>query len=327
MKRREFLVGTAAGLAGLGAGALAQSGQAPAAGGAPGRAGAAPGRGAGGRGAGPAAVPEWKLARVSIMTYNFSSMLKLPWNTAPNANQTLDLMDLPQYYIDTYGVHNVEFQHSHLAQGQNDPDPAFMKEIRAKLDALKSTATQINIETGNLGGMDAAASKAWVESTKKWTDAALILGVKRLMLNQGMLNADTKASVIATWKEAVAYAKPKDIMISAETRGGGGAANSIPAWKLLEEVIEASGGHSNIDIGGAGAPNQEALNEAIKGMYPTSSGNMHIKSSPNWDIGAAVRYTESLGYTGRYSIEVSPDAIRIVYNTILANVKNMPKVV
>jgi hypothetical protein len=57
-----------------------------------------------------------------------------------------------------------------------------------------------------------------------------------------------------------------------------------------------------------------------RGMFKTSSGNMHIKSSPNWDIGAAVRYTESLGYKRMYSIEVTPEAIRIVDNTILANV-------
>ena len=88
---------------------------------------------------------------------------------------------------------------------------------------------------------------------------------------------------------------------------------------LLEEVIEAAGGYSNIDIGGAGAPNQQALHDAIKGMFKSSAGNMHIKSSPNWDIGLAVRFTESLGYKGTYSIEVNPEnAIRIVYNTILA---------
>ena len=38
------------------------------------------------------------------------------------------------------------------------------------------------------------------------------------------------------------------------------------------------------------------------------------------DIGSAIRYTESLGYKGLYSIEVNPQAaIGIVYNTIVAN--------
>ena len=51
--------------------------------------------------------------------------------------------------------------------------------------------------------------------------------------------------------------------------------------------------------------NQQELHDCIKGWFPYSSGNMHIKSSPFWDIGQAVKFTESLGYKGLYSIEVS----------------------
>jgi hypothetical protein len=324
MDRRRFLVGTAAGAAALAGLNIAGRAQERARGGQ--AAGARQG-GAPGRGRGPADVPAWKLARVSIMTYNYNNIIKTPWQEA-SPTRTLDVFDIPQYYVDMYGVHNVEFQHSHVGQNRL-PDLDVFRQMRAKLDAVKSIATQINIETGNLGGMTPDASAAWIENTKQWVDAAPILGVKRLMLNQGTLNEETKASVIATWKAAVDYAKPKGVMISAETRGGGGGragADGVappPAWILLEECIEAAGGHSNIDIGGAAAPDQASLNAAIKGMFPTSSGNMHIKSSTNWDIGAAVRYTESLGYKGRYSIEVNQDpAIRIVYNTILANVTN-----
>jgi hypothetical protein len=326
MNRRHFLVGAASGVAAFTGIAGAQ---APAAGqgqGA-GRQGAAPaGRGRGG----PAAVPEWKLARVSIMTYNYNNMVYTPWQPA-SETRILNVLDIPQFYVDTYGVRNVEFQNSHVGQNRL-PNLDLFRELKAKLDAVKSTARQINIETGLIGGMTPEASLAWVENTKQWVDAAPVLGVKRLMLNQGTLNQETKASVIATWKAAVEYAKPRGVMISAETRGGGGGragADGVvppPAWMLLEECIEAAGGHSNIDIGGAGAPSQDALHAAIKGMFPTTSGNMHIKSSTNWDIGAAVRFTESLGYRGTYSIEVSPDAaIRIVYNTILANVTNQPE--
>ena len=95
------------------------------------------------------------------------------------------------------------------------------------------------------------------------------------------------------------------------------------AFTLLAEVIKAAGAYSNVDIGNVGAPDQQTLNDAIKALYPTSSGNMHIKSSPNWDIGAAVRFTESLGYRGLYSIEVNGHpAVRQVYAIILANVTN-----
>src|SRR5437588_819348 len=106
MKRREFLVGTAAGaaaLAGMNSTSWAQGGQAPAASAAPG----APGRGrqAGpGRG-GPAQVPPAKLARVSLMTLNFGAYMIPVSGTPTTPDQTLTVFDLPKMYVDMYGVH------------------------------------------------------------------------------------------------------------------------------------------------------------------------------------------------------------------------------
>jgi hypothetical protein len=360
MKRRDFLLGAASvvGTAGLGFGQgqapAPPAGQPPA----PGQDAGRGGRGGGGGRGGPAAVPASKLARIAIMSLNHGSMLKLPWNANPNPNQTLALMDLPQYYIDMYGVHDVEFQHGHLAQDTSNPDPAFFKEVKAKFDAVGSRANQINIEIGTMAQMgpdgkaaalagDARAN--WLATGKKWVDVAPLLGIKRLMLNQGALTDDSKEGVISLWKELQDYAKPKSIMISAETRGSGvpaaggrgraGAAAAPPppppapgpampeperlryVWGILNECIERSGGYSNLDFGGAGRfRNQQQLHDAIKGMMPRSAGSIHIKSSPDWDIGRAVAFAESIGYKGLYTIEVNPDpAIRIVYNTILAN--------
>jgi sugar phosphate isomerase/epimerase len=210
--------------------------------------------------------------------------------------------------------------------------------MRATLDAAKVTATQVNIEIGTIPNLSGEARDQWMTCAKKWVDAALIIGVKRLMLNQTGLNEENKANCISVWKEIQDYAKPKGIRISAETRGtGGGRRGGAPAdpaspdpraaaraaYTLLANVAEAAGAYSNVDIGNVGAPDQQTLHDAIKALYPTSSGNMHIKSSPNWDIGAAVRFTESLGFRGHYSIEVNGHPpVRQVYDLILANVTN-----
>ncbi len=297
----------------------------------------------GGRGAGsPANVPAAKLARVSLMTLNFRNMLKFPWTQNPNETQTLDVFDLPKMYQDVYGVSHIEFQHDHLVNGeQTPPDVAFFREMRAKLDAAKVTATQVNIEIGEIPNLAGEAREKWMTLGKQWVDAAPIIGVTRLMLNQTGLNEENKVNCTSVWKEIQDYAKPKGIKISAETRGTGGGRRGAPAggqapapppdpsaaakaaYLLLKQVVEAAGAYSNVDIGNVGAPDQQTLHDAIKALYPTSSGNMHIKSSPNWDIGAAVRYTESLGYRGLYSIEVNGHAaVRQVYAIILANVTN-----
>ena len=230
MNRRKFLTGAASGAAavvGLTATGVGQ-GQAPAG---PPSAGAAQagGRGGGrGRG-GPANVSAQKLARIAIMTLNHSSIIKLPWQEAASA-RTLDIFDLPKYYVDVYGVRNVEFQSNHVAQDADNPDLAYIKELRARLDAAGSKANQINIEIGTMAqmGPDGKAAAlagdaraAWLTRAKKWVDFAPVLGVTRLMHNQGALTDDSKAGVISLWKELQDYARPKGVKISGETRGSG----------------------------------------------------------------------------------------------------------
>ena len=163
------------------------------------------------------------------MSLNHSSIIKLPWQEA-TPERTLDIFDLPKYYVDVYGVRNVEFQSNHVAQNNDAPDLAYVKELRARLDAAGSKANQINIEIGTMAqmgpeGKAAAlagdARAAWLARAKKWVDLAPVLGVTRLMHNQGALTDDSKAGVISLWKELQDYARPKNVMISGETRGSG----------------------------------------------------------------------------------------------------------
>ncbi len=350
MNRRTFLTGAASGAAavvGLTATGIGQ-GQAPA-GPPPAGAAQAGGRGGGrGRG-GPANVSAQKLARIAIMTLNHSSIIKLPWQEATPA-RTLDIFDLPKYYVDTYGVRNVEFQSNHIAQNADTPDLAYIKELRARLDAAGSKANQINIEIGTMAqmGPDGKAAalagdarEAWLTRAKKWVDFAPVLGVTRLMHNQGALTDDSKAGVISLWKDLQDYARPKGVMISGETRGSGfptagnrGQGPPPPppppmsnqerlryVWGILWECTQAANAYTNLDFGGETRfHSQQELHDAIKGLLPRSAGSMHTRISPTWDLGTAIRFAESIGYKGLYTIEVNEDAaVRVLYNAILGN--------
>jgi hypothetical protein len=341
MNRRDFL--TAAAAAGIAARGLAQ---APAQPPAQGRQGG--GRGGRGRG-GPANVSPEKLARVEIMTLNHSNMIKLPWQEA-TPQRTLDIFDLPQYYVDVYGVRNVQFQSNHVAQNNDNPDLSYIRELRAKLDAAGAKAHQINIEIGVMAQMgpdgkaaalSGDARAAWLERAKKWVDLSPVLGVTRLMHNQGALTDDSKAGVTSLWKDLQDYSTPKGIKISGETRGAGfptpgrGGQAAAPAtapdmpeperlryvWGILLECTNGSGGYTNLDFGGETRfHNQQQLHDAIKGLLPRNAVGMHTRVSPTWYLGTAIKYAESLGYKGMYTIEVSEDpAVRIIYNAILAN--------
>jgi len=273
----------------------------------------------------PAEVPESKLARISMMTGCFSNITRMPNNPNPTPEQTLTLFDLPKMYVDVYGVRHIEYQHTNLLQGETDQ--AFVKELKARLDENKVQLSQINLEfrEQNISNPDAAMRQQAIDHTKQWIDLAVQWGCPRVMINQeqSTLNKATRAHAVAAFKTMVDYGRSKNVKVSAETRGLGGATKEelgMLPWEFLAGVIRDAGGYSNVDIGNVGATSQQALHDAIKGLMPTSSGNMHLKSSPNWDIGTAVRFTESLGYKGIYSLEVAThQGVRIVYNTILAN--------
>jgi hypothetical protein len=327
MHRRAFLTSTITGLsaAALGRESFAQGQSAPAkaSGDIPAAAVAA--------GQGPAPVSPEKLRRIGIMTLNHNSIIRTPWDTSSNPARTLAVLDIPKYYADNYGVSNIEFQNSHLAQGNSDPDPEFFRAMKAKLDAAGAHANQINLEIGQITQLSTPALRdAWLARAKKWADAAPLIGATRLLINQTGLNETNKADAVAAWKAFQDYAKPKGIKIAVECRPFSSTSYGPPAdypdrprviWGLMQESAEAAGGYTNIDFGRTGRfLSQQELHDGIRATMKTNSGNVHVKMTPHWDLGTAVRFTESLGYKGLYTIEVDSDpAVRMVYFTVLAN--------
>jgi sugar phosphate isomerase/epimerase len=313
MKRREFLVGAAA------AAGLVSS-----------RKGWAQAR------------DEAKLRRVAIMSLCFNSILKNP--SQPDAPaRTLDVMDLGQMLADRYGVHNVEMQHAHFPA----TDAAYLKDFRERLAKTKSQVTNINLEFGpqNISAPDPALRQQAIDRTREWIDHAVALGCPRIMINQGQPTQENKEIAIAALKAMGDYGKSKNIKVAMENRGGGGGrqsaaapvnpappappANPAPAapaaWVLLVEIIKGSGTWANCDLGNF--PDQETQHAGIRGMFPLSDGNCHVKLNPaRYDLPAALAVVKQLRYTGLYSIEAGGgagtdphQAVQNIYDVLLPN--------
>ena len=313
MKRREFLIGAAA------AAGLVHS-----------RKGWAQAR------------DEAKLRRVAIMSLCFNSILKNP--SQPDAPaRTLDVMDLGQMLADRYGVHNVEMQHAHFPA----TDAAYLKDFRERLAKTKSQVTNINLEFGpqNISAPDPALRQQAIDRTREWIDHAVALGCPRIMINQGQPNQENKEIAIAALKAMGDYGKSKNIKVAMENRGGGGGrqnaaapanpappappANPAPpapaAWVLLVEIIKGSGTWANCDLGNF--PDQETQHAGIRGMFPLTDGNCHVKLNPaRYDLPAALALVKQLGYTGLYSIEAGGgagtdphQAVQNIYDVLLPN--------
>ena len=277
-----------------------------------------------------------KLARISMMTLNFTTLLKTP-HQPPGPDRTLDLFDLPEMYVDTYGVHNIELMHYHMASS----DPSYFRALRERIDRAKSKVTQLVVE---FGGLNISAPDhnflprlQALDLTKVWIDRAVVLGCPRIMVNQGQPSAENRAYAVETLKAMGEYGASKGVKVTMETRGNGGAgrgaapgapATSVPAgpppepaWVLLNDIARSAGTYINIDLGGIGATNQDELHAGLRGLLPTNSGSIHVKNGTVWDLATALRSIEAQGYTGIYSIEApGHERTRAIYDVIVATI-------
>lgn len=172
---------------------------------------------------------------------------------------------------------------------------------------------------------------------------------------------ENKVYGIPTLKTMSDYGKSKGIIVSMETRGGGGggrrgggagaappagqpAANAPAAqpaaappadtstappapmpqpevWALMAEILKATGASANVDVGGAGAANQEELHQCLKMLFPYNAGSMHTRVNTRWDLATAIKYLEhDLGYKGLYTIEASNghEGTQQIYDVVVA---------
>jgi sugar phosphate isomerase/epimerase len=278
-----------------------------------------------------------KLARLAIMSLSFGNILK-------NANQPddparmLDLMDIGQMYADRYGIHHVELQHTHIPSTEQ----SWLNEFRARLAKTKSQVTNINLEFGALtiSSPEPVLRLQAIDLTKMWIDHAVALGCPRVMVNQGLLNQESKQVAIAALKLIGAYGKAKRIMVGVENRSAPRTApRGTPAtpptppaapapidYATLVEVIKAAGVHANCDLGNF--TDQESQLAGIRAMFPLTDGNCHVKLNPaRYDLPKALALTKELGYKGLYSIEagatMGPDPYentKKILDVILANI-------
>ncbi len=316
----------------------------------------------------PRGAKQSTLDRIAIMTLNFQSMLKVP-DEAETPTRTLELFDIAEMIADKYGVHKVEFQHYHIPSTES----SYLKELRAHIEKSKSRMTQINLE---FSGLNMSAPRLRdrlmaIDLTKSWIDHAVVLGAQRVMINQGsqggtspvMPTHENKVYGIPALKAMADYGRSKGIIVSVETRGGGGgrgasrgtgsatvspqtpgigaapaaqaAAPAAPAppatppmpqpevWALLAEILKAAGAYANVDVGGAGAANQEELHQCLKMLFPFTAGSMHTRVNQRWDLATAIRFLEhDLAYKGLYTIEASNghEGTQAIYDVVVATV-------
>ena len=250
-----------------------------------------------------------KLDRIAVMTLSFNSILKSAAHPDDPA-RTLDILDAPQMIADRYGIHHVEFQHSHFAS----TEPAYLKEVSDRLKKAKSQMNQICLEFGplNISSPDPMLRLETIDLTKQWIEHARAVGCPRVMLNQGTLAPEVLETAIATLKTIGEYGKSRKVFVTMENRGHVSPVPGRPSgdpgrpagWEVIVEVIKAAGIHANPDTGNF--PDEAHAPPDLRAMYPLSSGSSHAHYAPErYSEADAIKISKEVGYKGLYSIEAN----------------------
>jgi len=209
MRRRDFIVMTAAGLA---------SAQTPRA-----------------------------LRRVSVMTSYFGTrMPDTRDNGKPKIVKDLNMLDFPDMMADHFGIHNLELQQMYFPSTEPAYFQEFKGRLKKAKSRVVDMPLEFDASVTpgivSVCSQDPKLQAEAIALTKKWIDHAATLGSPSVMINQGNLTPDHLGPAIDGLKTVVAYGKAKKVAVIMENRG-----TTTP--ETLVQVIRASGAFANPDIG------------------------------------------------------------------------------
>jgi hypothetical protein len=262
-----------------------------------------------------------KLDRIAIMSLCFDPILKSA-SRPSDPKRTVDIMGFADMVAERYGIHRVEFQQTDF----DSTEPGYFQEFRRRIRKAKSQLNQINLDFANLNSSapDPVIRLETIELTKSWIDHAVELDCPRVMVSQGALAPEVRQSAIETLKTMNAYARTKNVFVTMEPRWRADARNA--PWDVFVAVLKASGLGANPDCGNF--PDNESRAAALPIMYRMTAGSSHVKHLPDrFSTADAIGISKEVGYKGIYTIEErganGPDpyaAVQTVVDVLLANI-------
>ena len=223
-------------------------------------------------------------------------------STNPNiTSNELTLKDIPQYYSERFGIHNLEFWSQHFESRKH----SYLKELKNSI--LKDHCSLINIQVDtpgkdisdpNNGNSDLA-----VQEIKEWIDVGKFLGSK--MVRASFMHSSIDEGMRSV-KLLVEYASSKGIILLAENHFD---LLSIPENHLrVAQQIKSENFGLLADFGNY--PDSIDRYDALKMIAPFTrlvSAKTHAFNDnynhTSFDFDRCVRIMESGGFRGIYSLE------------------------
>jgi sugar phosphate isomerase/epimerase len=238
--------------------------------------------------------------RIGLTTVVFRNRFKSTLSKNVVLENELVLKDIPEYFADRFGIHNVELWSKHFEL----KSPEYIHDIKKRLKKNKSTLIDIQVDTKNdLSDPDEEIREKAVLEMKEWIDIGAEMGTKFIRISP-MKKSYEKA--ILSVREVNNYAKTKGISALVE--------NHMDIFSKVENHINIRKDIADNNFGlladFGNYPNDVDQIEALKQIAPYTrlisakakdfnDQMMHF----SYDFGKCVEIFESIGYNGIYSLE------------------------
>ena len=239
------------------------------------------------------------MARIGLttVTFRFRFAATRPDDYA-GPEGLLRLTDVPAYFADRFGVHNVELWSQHF----ESQAPAYLRELKRAVEQARSRVINVQVDQPyNLAAADADERRASIALVKTWVDVARALGAPSIRANTGTGALETS---VQSLREVRDYAAERGILLLTENHGG----ISTDPDVLLQILNALPSVRAVADFGNFpdGTDRYEALTRLIPHTHLISAKTRIFDAEgrhTSFDFDRCVQTAERAGFQGLYSGE------------------------
>lgn len=248
--------------------------------------------------AGPRRDP---MARIGLTTVTFR--FRFP-ATRPDdyagTEEFLRLADVPAYFADRFGVHNVELWSQHF----ESTSPSYLRDLKREVERAGSRLINIQVdEPYNLASSDEEERRESVALVKAWVDVACAVGAPAIRANAG---TGAPATAVRSLCEVDDYAVEQGILLLTENHGG--ISTDTDVLLQILDALPSDNVRAVADFGNFpdGTDRYRALARLIPHAHLVSAKTRLFDRTgrhTSFDFERCVRTAEGAGFRGIYSGE------------------------
>ena len=235
---------------------------------------------------------------LTTVTFRFRFEMTRPADYA-GTEGLITLPEIPAYFADRFGVHNVELWSQHV----ESTSPAYLRDLRAAVERAGSRVVNVQVDQPyNLAAADEGERQSSVALVRDWVDVAQRVGSPSIRANAGTGTVET---AVRSFREVADYAEGRGVRVLTENHGG----MSTDLGVLLR-ILDALDGdvRAVADFGNFpdGTDRFTALARLVPHTDLISAKTLLFDAAgehTSFDFDRCVRTAEEAGFRGLYSGE------------------------